>query len=127
MSIKVRNFVKGEELPETLRTGYESAPNADTDWIWVAEHEGRITAIFVTAPAHLAVLFIRLISTPDAHTNDVRAILVYACAVMKERGFQAYFTWLDPTKDVEKTLMDIFIQAGGTRFPNEQALCAGVM
>jgi hypothetical protein len=127
MSIKIRNMVKGEELPEALRTGYESADNADFDWIWVAEHEGRITAIFVTAPAHVAVLFIRLISTSDAHPNDVRAILVYACAVMKERGFQAYFTWLDPTKEVERTLMDIFIGAGGTKFPNEQILCMGVV
>ncbi len=127
MSVKIRNMVKGEELPETLRTGYESSENANFDWIWVAEHEGRITAIFVTAPAHVAVLFIRLISTSDAHPNDVRAILVYACAVMKERGFQAYFTWLDPSKEVENSLLNLFIQSGGTIFPNEQSLCMGVL
>lgn len=127
MTTKIRNMVKGEQLPEKLQTGYESAPNADHDWIWVAEREGKITAIFVTSPAHIAILFIRLISTDDAHPNDVRAILVHACSVMKERGYQAYFTWLDPTTEVERSLLKIFRDAGGHQFTNPQVLCAGVM
>jgi hypothetical protein len=127
MSAKIRNLVKGEELPEALRTGYESGEKSDCDWIWVAEREGRITVIFVTSPAHIAVMFIRLISTPDAHPNDVRSMLIHACSVMKERGYNGYFTWLDPTKEIEKSLLSLFLSAGGMQFPGSQVLCAGVV
>jgi len=126
MSVKIRNYVKGEPLPAVLCNGYESGKNVMADWIWVVVLNARkITAILVTSPAHIMVLFIRLLSTEDAEINDVRTLLSHAVSEMKKRGYNGYFTWLDPTKEMDQRLMGIFRSSGGTQFTQPQVLCAG--
>lgn len=121
----IRNYIKGETLPEELRTGFESAANVDPEWIWICEHDGLPTAILVTAPCHCAVMLLRMVSTKESNPMDVRSLLLHAIVSLKSRGFGAYFTWIDPTQDIERSLMNIIRHAGGHQFTNPQVLCAG--
>jgi hypothetical protein len=123
MSVTIRNLVKGEELPEELKTGFEhgSMPS----WIWVAEREGKIVGLVIAAPAHIVAILLRLVSTPEAHPTDVRALLIQVMHDIKERGFKGYITWLDPTREIENSLLSIVEMAGGVKFPNQQVMVFG--
>jgi len=56
--------------------------------VWVAERDGKVTAILVTAPAHILVILMRVCSIAGANPMDVRALLVNAMAEIRERGSQ---------------------------------------
>jgi len=124
VSVKIRNLVVGEALPERLCTGYETG-QCDPRWIWVAERDGKPVAILVTAPAHVVVILMRLVATENAEPLDVRALLVNAMAAIKERGYAGYVTWVDPTKESEKTLMEIIKTSGGGQWDRPQVACYG--
>jgi hypothetical protein len=120
----VRNYIKGEELPEYLRTGFEVGNMPE--WIWVVEREGKVVALFIAAPAHVVAILLRLLSTREAHPNDIRALLVKAMSDIKERGYKAYVTWLNPDRPAEAALLSIIQSGGGMQFPGErQVLCGG--
>jgi hypothetical protein len=121
----VRNFKLGEELPESLKTGFETGKATDTSWIWVVERDDKIVASLIAAPAHIVVILLRLLTTPDAHPFDVRALLLKATADIKSRGYNGYMVWADPTRDTEKALIEIVKAAGGFELPNAQVACAG--
>lgn len=125
MSAKIRNLVKGEELPEILRTGFEAAPSTDEKWIFVAERDGKPVGILVAAPAHLTVILLRLIMTKEAHSLDVRTLLMQAFKTFEQRGYLGYITWLDPSTPVEGALLTVLEAAGGIRMPVTQVLCVG--
>jgi hypothetical protein len=122
--LKIRNFILGEELPESLKTGFEGG-KCDPLWIWVVERDGKIVASLITAPAHIVVILLRLLATPDAHPLDVRALLLKATVDIKERGYNGYMVWADPTRDTEKALIEIVKASGGFELPNRQVACAG--
>ena len=123
MSLKIRNFVKGEELPDSLKVGFENGNQPD--WIWVAEREGKIVAILIAAPAHIVAILLRLASTDDAEPMDVRILLVNAVSEIKARGFEGYVTWLSPDSGVEKKLYDIIMAGGGIQLPQPMFFCVG--
>lgn len=123
MSLKIRNFVKGEALPEALTVGFEKGNQPD--WIWVAERDCKIVAILIAAPAHIVAILLRLASTDDAHPMDVRVLLVNAVKDIKERGFEGYVTWLSPESGTEKKLYDIIMAGGGIQLPQPAFFCVG--
>lgn len=123
MSLKIRNFVKGEELPAELSSGFEKGNQPE--WIWVAERDSKIVAILVAAPAHIVAILLRLASTDDAEPMDVRVLLVNAVKDIKDRGFEGYVTWLSPDTGVEKKLYEIIMAGGGIQLPQPMFFCAG--
>lgn len=123
MSIKIRHFVKGEPLDGVLKTGFEEGDMPE--WIWCAERDGKVVAVLIAAPAHVVAILLRVASTPEAMVNDVRILLVTALNEMKERGFLAYVTWLNPARPNEGALMRIIEAGGGIRAAEEQVLCGG--
>jgi len=125
VSLKIRNLVMGEDLPERLRSGYEST--SMPEWIWVAERDGKVTAILVTAPAHILVILMRVCSIAGANPMDVRALLVNAMAEIRERGYKGYVTWVDPTVETENALMGIIKASGGGQLVNPQVACYGTV
>jgi hypothetical protein len=122
--MKIRNFILGEELPEQLKSGFEGGM-CDPSWIWVVERDGKIVASLIAAPAHIVVILLRLLATPDAHPFDVRALLLAVTSEIKARGYNGYMVWADPTRETEKSLIDIVVATGGVQLPNTQVACAG--
>jgi hypothetical protein len=123
MSVTIRNIVPGEALPPEFKTGFETG--SMPEWIWLAERDGKVVGMLVAAPAHIVVILLRLISTPEAHPNDVRTLLIRVMHDIKERGFKAYVTWLDPTREIENSLLEIVELSGGVKFPNQQVMVFG--
>jgi len=123
MSVKIRNYVKGEVLPRELATGFETG--SMPEWIWLAERDGKPVAILVVAPAHIVVILMRLLATPGAQGFDVKILLATAMKEIKERGFQAYVTWLNPERAAEAALRSIIQSAGGYVLEEPQILCGG--
>jgi hypothetical protein len=123
VSVKIRNLILGEELPERLRTGYEKTTMPE--WFFVAERDGKVVAILITAPAHVFVILIRLLAVEGGHPMDVRSLLVDTMRTIKQRGYIGYVAWLDPKNPAEKCLMDIIEQSGGGQWERNQVACYG--
>jgi len=123
MSIKIRNMVKGEELPNSLTVGFEKGNQPE--WIWIAERDGKPVAILIAAPAHIVAMLLRVASTPEAEWSDVRTLLVNALAEIKSRGFEGYVTWIDPNGEIEKKILQIILAHGGVKLPMPMFFCIG--
>jgi len=123
MGVIIRNLTNNDELPESLKAGFEKGEMKN--WIWVAEREGKIVAILIAAPAHIVAILLRLASTDDAEPMDVRILLVNAVSEIKARGFEGYVTWLSPESGVEKKLYDIIMAGGGIQLPQPMFFCVG--
>jgi hypothetical protein len=126
MSLKIRNLVLGEELPERLRTGYETG-QCDDRWIWVAERDGKPVAILVTAPAHIVVILVRIVATEDALSTDVGALILKARREVRKRGYKGYVVWVDPTRETESSMIGIIRKTGGFQMPDVQVACGGAL
>ena len=124
-SVEVRNYCRGEELPERLRTGMETAPGCDPQWIFIAERDSKPVGILVAAPAHIFVIFVRLIMAEDSQPFDLLAFLRRTAEIWKERGYLGYVSWFDPTTELERTFMKIIRMAGGIQLLIPQVVCAG--
>ena len=125
MNCLVRNYRKGEKLPERLVTGFESAEKTDCEWIFLAERDEVPVALLVMAPAHGVVILLRLLATEQAQQNDVRSLLLGALATARARGYLGYLTWLNPTNQVESALLAIIRLGGGTQITQPQVACGG--
>ena len=123
----IRNLVKGEVLPEKLQTGFESGKNVDADWVFIAEREGKPVGILVCAPAHVVVVLMRLVMSEEADTNDARSLLLHMVKAIKERGYNGYYTIVDPEIRAEATLGRIIEMTGGIRIPKPQFVCVGAV
>lgn len=123
--MNVRTLRKGESLPEDLKTGIDSFPTSDPNWIFVVERDSMPVGVLVVAPAHAFVIFLRLVMSPLANPIDIRTLLVDSAAICKERGFTGYVTWLDPNREAEQGLLGILVASGGMSLSSTQVLCAG--
>lgn len=123
----VRNLKPDDVLPDLLKTGFELAKTCAHEWIWVVERDGKIVCLLVTAPAHVMVILLRLLSTPEAEGTDVRALLLHTFREIKERGYKGYSTWLDPTKEPENAFIGIIRAIGGVQLMNPQVACCGAL
>lgn len=120
----VRNLIPGETLPEELRTGYELG-KCDPNWIWVVERNGEAVALLVAAPAHVIAILIRVVNTKKCRGTDIRALILGAFRDIKERGYNGYTVWLDPTKEPENRFIAIIRAIGGFQLLNPQVVCCG--
>ena len=125
--MNVRCLIPGETLPVELQTGFEKAPGSDHNWIFIAERDEKPVGILVTAPAHLFVIFVRLVMADEAEAMDLRNLLVGVARICRERNFEGYVTWLDPTRPEENSLIGIIRAHGGQQLTNAQVVCAGRM
>lgn len=123
--MNVRNLILGEELPPELVTGYEKG-QCDPDWIWVADYNGKPVGILVTAPAHIAVILLRLVMAEGAPPTAAGALLAQAFAEMKARGYSGYIIWLGETQSVEKQLLRMVEATGGGVLEHSMSLCYGL-
>jgi hypothetical protein len=126
MTATIRNLVKGETLPERLRTGFEGG-NCMPEWIFLAEREGKLVAILVASPAHIVVMILRLIATEEAGPYDVRSLLLEFVETVKARGYGGYMTMVNPENEAEATLGRIIEQTGGLKIPKPQYVCVGAV
>lgn len=123
--MNVRNLILGEELPLELVTGYEKG-QCDPDWIWVADYNGKPVGILVTAPAHIAVILLRLVMAEGAPPTAAGALLAQAFSEMKARGYSGYIIWLGETQSVEKQLLRMVEATGGGVLESSMSLCYGL-
>ena len=124
--MSVRNMYQGEKLPEDLRTGYEGG-RCDPNWIFLVERDSQPVAILVSAPVHIVVMLVRLVTSKQAHVNDVRALLLHFVRTVKDRGYNGYFTYLGDDSELERTLAKIIKAADGTQIEKPQYLCVGAV
>jgi hypothetical protein len=95
------------------------------EWIWVVERDGKPVGILVTSPAHIVVILLRIVMSPEAEGTDARALILGAFREIKERGYKGYTTWLDPTKEPENAFIRIIRAIGGFQLLNPQIVCCG--
>jgi hypothetical protein len=123
--VKIRHFIKGELLPERLRSGYETGM-CEPEWIWIAESEDKPVAILVSSPAHVVAILIRIAATDDAPHTAIHMMLAHAFMEMEARGYKGYVTWVNPTGNTaERALVGMVRAAGGVQIIEPQVCCAG--
>lgn len=123
--MNVRNLILGEELPPELVTGYERG-ECDPSWIWVVDYNGKPCGILVTAPAHIAVILMRLVMAEGAPPMAAGALLSQAFAEMRNRGYFGYILWLGETQSVEKQILHLVEATGGGILERSMSLCYGL-
>ena len=93
-------------MPEGFSTGYENMP-LQTDWVWVAEKDGKPEGVLMVAPCHGLIYMMRLCAKEDA-SPMVAVCLLRACMrESKRRGFRGFFTHIDPTKEMDRRISDL--------------------
>ena len=121
----VRNLILGEELPKEITTGYEQC-QCDPKWIWIIEHEGKKIGTLVTAPAHLAVILIRLVMVEGADPHAAGRLLTSAFSEMDKRGYRGYMVWFGEGKKIESQLLKLVESSGGGVLEKSMSLCYGL-
>lgn len=122
--MKVRNLILGEELPPELVTGYEKG-QCDPDWIWVIDYNGKPVGILVTAPAHVAVILLRLVMAEGAPPTAAGILLAEAFKEMRARSYSGYILWLGETNSVETQILHLVEATGGGVLEKSMSLCYG--
>jgi hypothetical protein len=121
----VRNLILGEELPAQLRTGYEQC-QCDPKWIWIVECNEKPVGILVTAPAHIAVILLRIVMVEGAPSHAAGRLLTSAFRQMNERGYRGYMVWFGEGTHVESQLLKMVEATGGGVLERSMALCYGL-
>jgi hypothetical protein len=120
----VRNLILGEELPSELVTGYEQG-QCDPKWIWVAEYNEKVVGILVTAPAHIAVILLRLVMAEGAPSHAAGELLSHSFMEMALRGYNGFIVWLDEKGKTESQLLRLVEAIGGGVLEKSMSLCYG--
>jgi hypothetical protein len=127
MSITVRNLRDGEALPQGLHTGFEELQVMPL-WCWIAEQDSEVLGVLMGAPCHGLVYLLRLCVKPECKTKIVPLLLLRAflrdCFA---RGFKAYFTHLDPTRELEGRLLGLCREAQGVQVTVPQVAVVGFL
>jgi hypothetical protein len=125
-AIRVRNYVPGETLPAALATGYEQR-RCDPQWIWLAvDNADAPVAILVAAPAHIAVILMRLVAVDGAPVSTIRGLVRHVLAECAARGYLTYVTWVNPQRPAEASLLRLICQTGGKQLVEPQVCCIGL-
>jgi hypothetical protein len=123
--MNVRNLRTNESMPDGIETGFEKL-RVMPEWCWIAEHEGEPMGVLMGAPCHGIVYLVRLCVKHGIKNNTVPVALFRAfMRDCKERGFLAYFTHLDPTRDVERRMIGLCRQANGAQVTSPQVAVIG--
>lgn len=123
--MNVRNLILGEPLPKALQTGYETG-QCDPRWIWLVEDNAGIPcALLVTAPAHVAVMLLRLVAKADASKYAVNALLRQSLKEMHARGYVGYIVSFNPCHTVCLELLRLIRAIGGEQSTEPSVMCYG--
>ena len=121
----VRNMHRGEVLPESIRTGYEQG-QCDPKWIWVVECNEKAVGVLVTAPAHIAVILMRLVIAEEAPAHAAGRLLTGAFKEIAARGYRGYMVWFGDNIAVENQLLKLVEATGGGVLERNMSLCYGL-
>jgi len=111
-------------MPEGFSTGYENMP-LQTDWVWVAEKDGKPEGVLMVAPCHGLIYMMRLCAKKEA-SPMVAVCLLRACMrESKRRGFTGFFTHIDPTKEMDRRILRTCRKSGCIQMLMPQVMLVG--
>ena len=120
----VRNLLPGERLDSVVVTGFEQLP-VDNDWCWHAIMDDVVVGSLVVAPAHGAIILLRLVIHESAPVYTLRTLLRTMFRETRARGFNGYIALIGPLRDKERRLMCILRKIGGTQMLEPSVLVYG--
>lgn len=108
----------------TLRPDEGARYGLDAEWVWVAAREGAFIAQLIASPCHGKVMILRVQAKPE---QGIALGLLFRKFVrdIEARGFQEYFTWLDPTRPEEAQLLSVLRRAGCEQLMDVQVAVRG--
>jgi len=121
--ITVRTLREGEPFPQHLATGFEGMAVMNS-FCWVAERNDRIIGILMAAPCHGLVFIVR-IRAEEGNPMAVPMLFRNCMRDCKELGFVAYFSYIDPQRELEASMIPICTRAGGIQVTQLQVPLVG--
>lgn len=122
--IEVRPRYPGEEIPAELMQGFEAFQIAE-NWQWLVFHEGKVIAQILTCPAHGLLIFLRMMSLPEAPPFWLVVALRRILADARERGLFGYVILLEDSRPKEVKMMRLAQKGGGMLQPFYGVLAFG--
>jgi hypothetical protein len=122
--ISIRTLRPEEAMPQHLGTGYESMPVMN-EFVWIAEQYGKIIGIMLGAPCHGLVFIVRVCVERDAPSKTVHLLFRHFVQDCEKKGLRGYFTFIDPSLEVERKFIPICHKAGGMQVPMLQVGLVG--
>jgi hypothetical protein len=92
---------------------------------WVAERGGRIVGILMAAPCHGLIFLVRM-SIEDS-APKATALLLFRAWIKDSlaMGFKAYFTYINPQGEVERSMIPMCERGGGFQIQEGHIPLAG--
>lgn len=118
----IRHLQPGEPWPDGCEMGYPPSM-IYYDWVWVAEHEGKLVAALVGIPAHGLLLMLRIAANEGAPVTATGRLMWAAIAEAESRGLQGYLVWVDPTTNPGQRMISLTRHAGGQQLTSPSVLC----
>lgn len=100
----------GETLPADLNVGLT---RIDPLWTWVVASSTGIESCLLAAPCHGLAMLVRICSLPSASPYTIAKLLRRSLTDIHDRGYNGYFTCLDPDNPMEAKLISIVKHSGG--------------
>lgn len=124
MSVTVRNLLPGERLPSVVVTGFEQL-RMDQDWCWHAIMDDVIVGTLITAPAHGAVMLLRLVIHESAPVYTFRNLVRTMFNETRARGYVGYIALLGPLRPNEGHMLKLLRRIGGEQLTEPMVLVYG--
>jgi hypothetical protein len=122
--ITIRTLRNGEPMPTYLDTGFEKMPVMN-DFVWVAEESSRIIGILLASPCHGLIFFVRVRVEMNAPSMTLPLLFRHCVQDCNKRGFKGYFTYIDPSRESERSFIPICHKAGGLQVQSVQVGLVG--
>ncbi|SRR5713226_6799215 len=110
-------------MPQHLDTGFENMPVMN-DFVWVAEQDGKVIGTLMASPCHGLIFLARLRVDKSAPISTVTFLFRKCIKDCLDRGFKGYFTFIDPSREIERRMLPICVKAGGLQI---QAVQVGLV
>ncbi len=122
--ITVRTLKPDEPMPQHLDTGFEQMP-VMKDFVWIAEQEGKVIGALMASPCHGLIFLARLRLMKNAPLSTVTTMFRKCIRDCLDRGFKGYFTFIDPSREIERKMIPICMKAGGVQVQELQVGLVG--
>jgi hypothetical protein len=120
----VRNLLPNEHLESVVVTSFEQLP-VDNDWCWHAIMDDVIVGTLICAPAHGAVILMRMVIHESAPVNTLRALVRTMFRDTRSRGFRGYIALIGPMRPAEGRMMKMLRRIGGVQITEPTVLVFG--
>jgi hypothetical protein len=114
----IRHPRRGDILPIPL----EFTGRIDPEWVWLMGN-----AILIAAPAHDAVMLLRLIRFGEMPPLWMHRLFRQVLKECRARGYGRFLTWLAADVEEEQKLKIIARRAGATFVPFRGEIAMGVI